>query len=141
MRITRRCKIKFSISANYVDEVECEVAPLDACGVMLGSPYLWDRDATFYRRECDPNWILENICKCCKYTCFLYFILFCLLAQWEGETNNCDCWPSKSIPLKVMRETMKKEEGREMQGERGKDNNRNGSSKRVSCSKLSGRRS
>jgi hypothetical protein len=51
MRITRRCKIKFSISASYVDEVECEVAPLDACGVMLGSPYLWDRDATFYRRE------------------------------------------------------------------------------------------
>jgi hypothetical protein len=39
---------------------------------------------------------------------FLYFILFCLLAQWEGETNSCDCWPSKSIPLKVMRETVKR---------------------------------
>jgi hypothetical protein len=51
MRITRRCKIKFSISAIYVDEVECEVAPLDTCGVMLGSPYLWDRDATFYREK------------------------------------------------------------------------------------------
>jgi hypothetical protein len=51
MRITRRCKIKFTISASYVDEVECEVAPLDTCGVMLGSPYLWDRDATFYMRE------------------------------------------------------------------------------------------
>jgi hypothetical protein len=51
MRITQRCKIKFSISVSYVDEVECEVAPLDAYGVMFGSPYLWDRDATFYRRE------------------------------------------------------------------------------------------
>jgi hypothetical protein len=30
-----------------------------------------------------------------------------------------------------MRAAMKKEEGREMQGERGKDNNKNGSSKRV----------
>jgi hypothetical protein len=30
MRITRRCKFKFYISANYVDEVECEVAPLDS---------------------------------------------------------------------------------------------------------------
>jgi hypothetical protein len=40
MIITRRGKIKFSISASYVDEVECEVSPLDACGVMLGSPYL-----------------------------------------------------------------------------------------------------
>jgi hypothetical protein len=28
-RITRRCKIKFAISSNYVDEVECEVEPLD----------------------------------------------------------------------------------------------------------------
>jgi hypothetical protein len=51
MRITQRCKIKFSINASYVDEVECEVAPLDTCGVMFGSPYLWDRDATFYMRE------------------------------------------------------------------------------------------
>jgi hypothetical protein len=32
-----------------------------------------------------------------------YFILFCLLAQWEGETNNCDGWPSKNNPLKIMR--------------------------------------
>jgi hypothetical protein len=40
MRITQRCKIKFSISVNYVNEVECEVGPLDAYRVMLGSPYL-----------------------------------------------------------------------------------------------------
>jgi hypothetical protein len=51
MRITWRCKIKFSINASYVVEVECEVAPLDAYGVMFGSPFLWDRDATFYKRE------------------------------------------------------------------------------------------
>jgi hypothetical protein len=35
----------------FFDEVECEVALLDTCKVTLGSPYLWDRDATFYRRE------------------------------------------------------------------------------------------
>jgi hypothetical protein len=30
------------------------------------------------------------------------------LAQWEGETNKFDCYPSKSILLKLMREAVKK---------------------------------
>jgi len=51
MGITQTCKIKFSISDSYVYEVECEVAALDSCEVMLGRPYLWDRDVSFYRRE------------------------------------------------------------------------------------------
>jgi hypothetical protein len=50
MIISWRYKIKFYISASYDDEVECEVPPLDACGVIFGSPYLWDRDDTFYKR-------------------------------------------------------------------------------------------
>jgi hypothetical protein len=41
-----------------------------------------------------------------------YFILFGIMAQREGETNSCDCWPSKSNPLKVMRATMKKKKER-----------------------------
>jgi hypothetical protein len=55
MRITKRCKIKFSISANYVI-VECEVSPLDAYGVMFGSTYLWDRDATFLGEKTSTTW-------------------------------------------------------------------------------------
>ena len=43
--------IKISITTNYIDEVELDVVPVDICGVVLGSPYLYDRDATFYRRE------------------------------------------------------------------------------------------
>ena len=27
------------------------MVPVDLCGVVLGSPYLYDRDAVFYRRE------------------------------------------------------------------------------------------
>jgi hypothetical protein len=56
MRIAQKCKIKFSISVIYVDEVECEVSPLNICGVMLGSPFLWDKDATFYRRKQSIAW-------------------------------------------------------------------------------------
>jgi hypothetical protein len=39
---------------------------------------------------------------------FVLFHFFGLLAQWEGETNNCDGWPSKSIPLKIMRVVVKR---------------------------------
>ena len=38
MRITERCKISFVINVDHVDEVECEVAPLDACEMMLAAP-------------------------------------------------------------------------------------------------------
>jgi len=31
--------------------VELDVVPVDICGVVLGSPYLYDSDAVFYRRE------------------------------------------------------------------------------------------
>jgi len=31
--------------------VELHVVLVDICGVVLGSPYLYDRDAVFYRRE------------------------------------------------------------------------------------------
>jgi hypothetical protein len=34
-----------------VDEVVANVVPLDICGVILGSPYLYVRDSIFRRRE------------------------------------------------------------------------------------------
>jgi hypothetical protein len=46
MRIIQRCKIKFSINVSYVDEVECGVAPLDACEMMFDNPYPWEMDVT-----------------------------------------------------------------------------------------------
>jgi hypothetical protein len=51
MTITKRSKVKFSINVDHVNEVEYEVAPLDACEVMFGGPYLWDRDVTSYKKE------------------------------------------------------------------------------------------
>jgi hypothetical protein len=34
-----------------VDEVTCDVVPLSECGMVLGSPYLYDRKAIFYREN------------------------------------------------------------------------------------------
>jgi hypothetical protein len=51
LQVTRQCKIKFAITSNYVDEVELDIVPLEICGIVLGSPYLYDRKAIFYREE------------------------------------------------------------------------------------------
>jgi hypothetical protein len=39
------------MNQNFVDEVVVDVVPLDMCGVILGSSYLYVRDAIFRRRE------------------------------------------------------------------------------------------
>lgn len=44
-------ELKFSIKSKYIDEVGLDVVQIDICGVVLGIPYLYDRDAVFYRRE------------------------------------------------------------------------------------------
>jgi hypothetical protein len=51
LQVTRRCKLRFAITANFVDEVELDVILLDICGIVLGSPYLYDRKAIFHRHE------------------------------------------------------------------------------------------
>lgn len=51
LQVTRKCKLKFSIIANFIDEVELDVVPLDICGILLGSPHLYVRKSIFYRHE------------------------------------------------------------------------------------------
>ena len=51
LQVTRQCKLKFSFGSAFVDEVELDIIPLDICGIVLGSPYLYDRKTIFYRAE------------------------------------------------------------------------------------------
>jgi hypothetical protein len=43
LHITKKCTLKFAISSKFADEVTCDVAPLNECRMVLGSPYLYDR--------------------------------------------------------------------------------------------------
>jgi len=61
LEITKQCKVKFGINRDYIDEVLLDVVPLDICGIVLGSPYLWDRDALFYRKENKYRLIKDGI--------------------------------------------------------------------------------
>ena len=51
LRVTKQCKLRFAITSKFIDEVEFDVVPLDICGIVLGSPYLYDRKAIFYREH------------------------------------------------------------------------------------------
>ncbi|CAL9009186.1 unnamed protein product, partial [Prunus brigantina] len=50
LQIKKQCTFKFAITNRYINEVTCEVVPFDVCQVILGSPYLWDRDVIHYQR-------------------------------------------------------------------------------------------
>ena len=49
LQVTRKCIFRFVVTANFVDEIELDVVTLDISGIILGSPYLYDRKAVFYR--------------------------------------------------------------------------------------------
>jgi hypothetical protein len=49
LHITKQCTLKFAISSKFVDGVTCDVVPLNECGMVLGSPYVYDRKVIFYK--------------------------------------------------------------------------------------------
>jgi hypothetical protein len=49
LQVTKKCRLKIVIALNLVDEVELDVVSLDICGIILESPYLYDRNVIFFR--------------------------------------------------------------------------------------------
>ena len=49
MQVTKQCRLIFAITYGFVDEANVDLVPLDIYGILLGSPYLYDRKAIFYR--------------------------------------------------------------------------------------------
>ena len=43
MKVKKRCLIQFSIGKNYNDAAICDVVPMDACHLLLGRPWQYDR--------------------------------------------------------------------------------------------------
>eukprot|EP00253_Pinus_taeda_P013703 PITA_13703 len=40
LRISQQCRLPYNIKP-FIDEVLCDIAPLEVCDVLLGQPYLW----------------------------------------------------------------------------------------------------
>jgi hypothetical protein len=51
LNVTKQCRVIFSIASKFIDEVDLDVVSLDICGIVLGSPYLYDRKAVFFHHE------------------------------------------------------------------------------------------
>jgi hypothetical protein len=51
IKVSKKFKIKFVVSADFIDEVELDVVPLDVCGVVFGSHYVYMRDVIFIHRQ------------------------------------------------------------------------------------------
>jgi hypothetical protein len=51
LNVTKQCRVRFVIASKLVDEVDLDVVSLDICGIVLGSPYLYDRKSIFFHRE------------------------------------------------------------------------------------------
>uniref|UniRef100_A0A2N9FZ08 RNA-directed DNA polymerase n=1 Tax=Fagus sylvatica TaxID=28930 RepID=A0A2N9FZ08_FAGSY len=43
VKVNRRCLVEFSIGKNYKDAVVCDIVPMDACHLLLGRPWQYDR--------------------------------------------------------------------------------------------------
>jgi len=43
LQVNSRCLISFSIGKNDQDELWCDVIPMDACHILLGHPWMFDR--------------------------------------------------------------------------------------------------
>jgi hypothetical protein len=45
LKVTHKVRVPFTVG-DYVDEVECDVLPLEVCGLLLGRPWQYDRNVT-----------------------------------------------------------------------------------------------
>ena len=43
LQVSTRCLIALSIGKSYKDELWCDILPMDACHILLGRPWLFDR--------------------------------------------------------------------------------------------------
>jgi hypothetical protein len=51
LNVTKKCRFIFSIASKLIDEVDSDVVSLDICGIVLGSPYIYDRKTIFFHHE------------------------------------------------------------------------------------------
>ena len=61
MQVIQQCNLRFAITSKFIDEVEFDVIPLDICGIVLGSPYLYDRETILYRVQNHHHLFKEGI--------------------------------------------------------------------------------
>src|SRR6185437_15095596 len=60
LKITHKGRVKFSIG-NYMDIVDCDVAPMNACHLLLSRPWQFDLDATHAGRSNNYSFVHKGV--------------------------------------------------------------------------------
>jgi hypothetical protein len=61
LQVMKQCKLRFTITSKFIDEVELDVVPLDICRVALGSSYLYDGKSIFYNEKNNYHLFKDDI--------------------------------------------------------------------------------
>lgn len=59
--VTKRVCVNFSIGTNYKDRVWCDVVAMDACHILLGRPWQFDKSVTHDGRKNTYSFVFNNI--------------------------------------------------------------------------------
>jgi len=51
LRVSQQCHLPYNIKP-FMDEVLCDISPLEVCDVLLGQPYLWKQHAMYESMPC-----------------------------------------------------------------------------------------
>ncbi|KAL5797091.1 hypothetical protein ACOSQ2_001911 [Xanthoceras sorbifolium] len=60
IKVTKQCRVSFSVGELYRDEVLCDVIDMDACDFLLGRPWAVDLNATFNGRNNTYTFYKDN---------------------------------------------------------------------------------
>ncbi|GJR26702.1 putative nucleotidyltransferase, ribonuclease H [Tanacetum coccineum] len=59
--VSKRVLVAFSVGTTYKDSVWCDVVPMDACHLLLGRPWEYDRDTTHYGRANTYSFLFDGV--------------------------------------------------------------------------------
>ena len=51
LQVTKHFRLMFVIASKIINAADLDVVPLDVCGIVLWSPYIYDRKVIFFRHE------------------------------------------------------------------------------------------
>nr|XP_015868921.2 uncharacterized protein LOC107406326 [Ziziphus jujuba var. spinosa] len=60
IKVQEMCNLTFSIGNNYVDTIDCDVIRIDVCHLLLGRPWLFDRDIQHNGKKDTYSFIWHN---------------------------------------------------------------------------------
>ncbi|GJV98156.1 putative nucleotidyltransferase, ribonuclease H [Tanacetum coccineum] len=59
--VSKRVLVAFSVGTTYKDSVWCDVVPMDACHLLLGRPWEYDRNTTHYGRANTYSFLFDGV--------------------------------------------------------------------------------